>query len=149
MPFLYFGWPWSSIIEGCLSTCIIGGVISFTQDPGRDVDWSICKGYPEVIIKAQSSNIIQNQTALTVLHWRISLNSVVRRRKDSSWESTPNICKSSGVGNIDHNPRSTTATGSLHGTVISPVLSPSSVKNLYNELYFYHSITNVIRHQLS
>ena len=92
---------------------------------GRDVDWSICKGYPEEIIKTQSSNIIQNQAALTVLHWRIRFNSVVRRRKDSSWESTPNICKSSGVGNIDHNPNSTTATGSLHGTVISPVLSPS------------------------
>ena len=149
MPFVYFGWHWSSIIEGCLSACIVGGVISFAQDPGRDVDWSICKGYPEVIIKTQSSNIIQNQAALTVLNWRIRFNSVVRRRKDSSWESTPNISKSSGVGNIHHNPSSTTATGSLHNTVISPVLSPSSVKNLYNVLYFYHSITNVIRHQLS
>ena len=149
MPFLYFGWHWSRIIEGCLSDCIVGGVISFTQNPGRDVDWSICKGYPEIIIKTQSSNIIQNQAALTVLHWRIRFNSVVRRRKDSCLESTPNICRSSGVGNIDQNPSSTTATGSLHGTVISPVLSPSSVKNLYNVLYFYHSIKNVIRHQLS
>ena len=149
MPFVYFGWHWSSIIEGCLSACIVGGVISFTQDPGRDVHWSICKGCPEVIIKTQSSNIIQNQAALTVLNWRIRFNSVVRRRKDSSWESTPNISKSSGVGNIHHNPSSTTATGSLHSTVISPVLSPSSVKNLYNVLYFYHSITNVIRHQPS
>ena len=52
-------------------------------------------------IETQSSKIIQNRAALYSF-----LNFVIRRREDSSWESTSNLCKSPSADKIHHNPTS-------------------------------------------